>query len=340
MISDQPPWPRRDALRGRELFCLLPICGPLLVLAGAGALFELAAFDLPALSADIFHGSADGGPASAAIALQQSRAQALWGLAVLLYVAVGVGATILVAMIQRRFVGGPCRRALLAVGAVICLITLAQLYLADSQGWALSGIFHFTFETLSRLAVLPAGELRAVGAVVTFLNIFGAIVPVFLLLTGCAVMVPPFPDDDPEAQAIAQRMYKVRELLGIGSAIMVVGILHMGAWMSWPAALVADATLKAEIEGLSRAMTLYWGGTFSLVIASYYIPVAVWLSGRAERSLKGRAMTDAERQKWLRERGLSVLPARQLPQFATMLAPLAAGPLGSALAGLGSHFAV
>ena len=338
MTSHEATWPRRRRLHRRELACLLPVCGPVIVLFAAGALFEVAAFDLPGLSADLFASADDASPALEATTLRQGQAQALWALAVLLYLAVGVGAAGIAAVIQRRFVGGPCRRMFLAVGGAVCLLGLVQLYLADTNDWALSGLFSFTFDTLSATAGLPPVELHAVGAVVTFLNICSVVVPVFVLITGCTVIVPPFPEDDPEAQAVARRMRHVRELLGIGSALMVVGVLHMGAWVSWPASLAADASLRADIEGLSRAISLFWGGTFSLMIASFYIPVALWLSRRAERSLAGRSLTEAERQKWLQERGLSVLPARQLPQFATMLAPMMAGPLGSVVAGLGSHF--
>jgi hypothetical protein len=120
-------------------------------------------------------------------------------------------------------------------------------------------------------------------------------------------------------------------VLYTGSAILVTGILHMGSWLRWPAALVGDAAAQHGIMGVSLAVTLFWGTTFSLVLIASYAPPAAILArrARAQWAMGPSAQQIEHTDVWLRERGFFVGLSDELPQIAVILAPLLAGPLGA-----------
>jgi hypothetical protein len=41
----------------------------------------------------------------------------------------------------------------------------------------------------------------------------------------------------------------VKEALAAASAILVAGVLHMGAWLRWPAVLIADKDAHEAVMG-------------------------------------------------------------------------------------------
>ena len=128
-------------------------------------------------------------------------------------------------------------------------------------------------------------------------------------------------------------MERLKSLLNGGSALLVVGVLHMHVWLRWPAALVHDPRVGAEILGFSSAVSIFWGVAFSLLIMAFYLPVAALITDRASAIL-AQSPEEAggkDAKEWLQEQGLSMTPTRQLPQIAAMLAPLLAGPLGRVL---------
>jgi hypothetical protein len=128
-------------------------------------------------------------------------------------------------------------------------------------------------------------------------------------------------------------MGRLKEVLSAASAILVSGVLHMGAWLRWPAALVADTKAHEALLGAALAITLFWGVTFTLMLVSTYLPAAILLARRAQALLLASppqpSMPNSEQ--WLKDHGLFLSLQDHLPQFGLMLAPLLASPLSSLL---------
>jgi hypothetical protein len=125
----------------------------------------------------------------------------------------------------------------------------------------------------------------------------------------------------------------LKTIVGFGSALLVAGVLHMVAWLRWPASLFQQTPLAQDIAAFSEAMGLYWGATFSLVIAAFYIPAAAHLHRRAEAVFRENKElskgTDLE--EWLRGHELAMVSSHQFPPMLAVFAPLLAEPLGSLL---------
>jgi hypothetical protein len=117
--------------------------------------------------------------------------------------------------------------------------------------------------------------------------------------------------------------------------MLITGIINMGAWMRWPAALFSSGDAN-EINGMALGVTTFWGATFTLTAIAAYVPAAVYLRMKAVEDFS-RVNPDkmpAEQEAWLKQHNLTISPGSQVVPIAAMVGPLIASPLGALL----SHF--
>ena len=345
------PGVRREPLRLAEIAGLLPAIFPLVVFIASSMLYEAVAFNSTDLATVIIDSLPEGAETDASLALRESAARLSWAISILLYVIVGTGVCVAAIQTLRRLAGGLHIVVLGVAGMVIIAASLAYMIRAAEQRMALSGVYYFTHDVLSASHLLPDMSVNIIGLIVNFINGFGVIVPAFLLVAGSAVLVAALPSGASSGHRLVQhgndqllrtsvfKMRHLREIIGLGSALMVAGVVHMGAWTRWPAAIVNDAELIVEIESASLAVCVYWGATFSLMIATFYLPVALSIGRQAEAVLLDPDMPESERKSWLKDHGLSVLPTQQVPQLTMILAPVVAGPVGAFLSDVGGGLA-
>jgi hypothetical protein len=222
-----------------------------------------------------------------------------------------------------------------AVGAVLCLGGVLTLFQSiATQGALYRSVFAFTYLTLEASARFSPAFLAYVHSLVSIINGLAVVVPVIAVLAACSALAPPEDDRAPDLDALADRMRSLKEVLYAGSAILVTGILHMGNWLRWPAALVGDQTAHDAVLGVALSVSLFWGATFTLVLFATYAPAAGVLAARARARLRDDAYrkTFPHPEQWLKEHGFFVSLSDELPQMVVMAAPVMAGPLGALLA--------
>lgn len=332
------PGARSEPLQRHELGCFAPAAAPLLVLLIASTLFEFVAFDLSATGRAILPYLPEPGVWRIETRLREAEARLVWGTTALIYLVVFLGCLLAFAAATHRSVAGPCLRRFLVVGALIAAAGIAQLVVSARTETSLSAIFFFTFRSLATAHVFPPFPLGAISTLVAVINVFAVVVPVVAIMTGCCILAPPsggVPASG-ELRRIRRLLREYRELLNFGSALLVVGVLHMYAWLRWPAAMIEDEAIRSLVEKQALGASLYWGANFTLMIAAFYIPVTVWLSRKALAGIPSslRENPEFDAGEWLKERGLTLSPAAKLPQILVMLAPLLAGPFGAGLSGI------
>lgn len=246
-----------------------------------------------------------------------------------LYALISCGAIIYQAHPRPRLI------VVIALGIFLASSGLAYIWALDETHALYRAVFSFSYENLRQAGRQRISEelLRYAMVVVSIVNVQAMVVPVVALLAACSTLASPITGAGPDPEFCALQMRRLKEILNAASAILVSGVLHMGAWLRWPAALIADTKAHEALLGAALAITLFWGVTFTLMLISTYLPAAILLARRAQRLLmehpSRQSTTDPEQ--WLKNHGLFLSLQDHLPQFGLMLAPLLASPLSSLL---------
>jgi hypothetical protein len=117
---------------------------------------------------------------------------------------------------------------------------------------------------------------------------------------------------------------RLSNYLYLSAAVLVAGLIFLAAMLRWPGyGLAAPAALayNAHVD----AYVFYWGVTYSILIASFYVPIAVRLAG-----ISGDTAPAADAKNDPRGETSSHLIAT-LKAAAALFAPAIAGLLGGVL---------
>jgi hypothetical protein len=257
---------------------LLLIVPPLFILLLAIGLFEfssnISVDNFHGLTKRLMHSSSD--PSNQAFSatqfLVEVKSRYIWLTTVVLALVAGLYAFILCAVITYQCHPRPRLRVVTAIGLLFALGGVIFIWALDETYTLYRAIFGFSYDNLRQAGPQRIGEhlLRYVMMVVSVVNVQSMIVPVVALLAACSTLAPPISGQPPDPKFYASQMKRLKEVLTAASAILVSGILHMGAWLRWPAALVADKAGQEAVLGTALAITLYWGVTFTLMLVATY----------------------------------------------------------------------
>lgn len=315
----------------RHFWWAMPPLGVLLV---ANLLFDLTGDGYGRVGAQLLAaGARDADLARDAV---EAEASISWATLVLIYLAVSVGTTLGAWRIVNDRVAGRARRPFMAFAGGVALLGLLNLFVVDAAQLPLSAVVTVTLDALSSSPAMGFTRVTVVGSLIAFVNVMSVLVPAVLFAAAAASALPPV--DGWNEATLVRRARQVRQVVGSAAAFMVAGVLHMGAWTHWAGAtLVADADVT--LDQVAASVTLFWGTAFTLMIASFYIPVTVRLGELAEAIMDDVGVDMADRVAWLSARGLSFRWNEQLPQIAAMAAPLLAAPLSGAIGTLSKSVA-
>jgi hypothetical protein len=312
---------------GASLFLVLPVG----VFVLANVIFSLIAFDMEELvaAAEPAVRSAGGSGGS----LTEAAARIIWATSVVLFFSTFMAGALYCLVIVQRTVSGREKIRVVIGGSIIAALVLGYMALCGVFRLPFSYIFYFTFDALKASGRYGPGELLAVQGVISVLNVLAGLVPTLALMTGCCIMCGSSCAGTDDLERLEGQMRRLKIFTAMGSALLVTGVLHMIAWFSWPAALVADPAQSGRLITFSRSLGTFWGTTFSLCLATFYVPAAWSIHHRAAMMFQGSSRHDrgVELHGWLDQHGLSMAPLRQLPYVAVLLAPLLSGPIGSTL---------
>ena len=111
------------------------------------------------------------------------------------------------------------------------------------------------------------------------------------------------------ASRLADNLRHMRQQLYLSGLVLSSGMLYATSWIYWPLPLIEDSE-SAAYGSLLLSAALYTGTYFSLLILSFYLPVAFVLDARV-KSLANRAEAEnltgepPETEEWCSARGLT-----------------------------------
>lgn len=313
---------------------------PVAVLVGALLVFETSAPADADFTATIHQHIAVQQPAGLPHNFAEHRARYIWFAGAFLDLVIAGYAVGFCGWFLVRHHDSARLRGVLVVGAALGVLGFAYLGLATlTENTLFRVVYALPFRALEfhQLAGNPLGPslLSAVNGILVAINLLAVIAPLAAVLATCSVTAAAAPGHDLDLPALSRRVRSLNDVLSVGSALLVAGILHMSVWLHWTAALLSDEELRKGMEGLALAITTFWGATFSLMIVTAYVPTATRLHGLALAWIESHPQADADSpKKSLEKHDLDTAPARRLPQFAMMLAPLVASPISALLAGM------
>ena len=319
---------------------LLLLVPPLFVLVLATVLFELAhKYTLEELvtAIEIFLPQGESHPFS--LTLSEMRGRYIWLATVVLNLVVcayGIGLfgfTVYQAHAGKRLL------AIVSIGTMLMLSGLIGLfYHAETQGALFQLVYNFTFTILKQSGLYDTAYLLNIDKVMLITNILAIIVPSMAILAACSTLAPSQGANHEELSQVARQMQQLKGVLNAGSALLFSGILHMNAWLRWPASLLTDQSIQTEYSETVLAISMFWGTAFTLMLVATYGPASSYLGTQARELVEqaAREGTIENPQQWLKDHHFSVTLGEQLPRISVLLGPMLAGPIGSILMS-GSH---
>jgi hypothetical protein len=89
--------------------------------------------------------------------------------------------------------------------------------------------------------------------------------------------------DDPELEHWERQSERLNACLYLAALLLGTALLFINAFLRWPAFLLTDSK---SYDGYIASMVAYYGFTFSVMLASFYMPVALLLAGKARTSAR------------------------------------------------------
>lgn len=168
-------------------------------------------------------------------------------------------------------------------------------------------------------------------------NVFAGL-GVGALIVGMILCLEQQPKADKEMQAaqLDRNLQRMRRQLYLSGLVLTFGMFFATSWMRWPIPMIDAANkpaLDAYVAVVSSA-SLFTGLYFSLLILSFYLPVALILDGRRRQFALAAAQDEALRDpkvraEWLKVRGLQSDPAEVFKTGFALAAPILAAFAGN-----------
>ncbi|MFZ5447466.1 MAG: hypothetical protein ACOZFS_02360 [Thermodesulfobacteriota bacterium] len=267
--------------------------------------------------------------------LIETKAKYIWLASAILNIVIPTIAIIFSIITIKIYLKGIKLTWTIVIGTILCLGNLAFLHYNAKMETALYDlVYGFTYNMLVQSKLFSQIFLLHIRAIMLTINILAAITPLFLLLAVCATLaLPASTSENHDPMELVLRMRRLKEVVNIGSAFLVFGVLHMNMWLNWSASLFQDAALSSKVSGVAWSISTYWGVTFTLILTVTYVPASAYLQNKARAELTRGEMAKElnEVESWLNDNGFSFTFSNQLFQSISILAPFLAAPISNAL---------
>lgn len=297
--------------------------------------FELLAFRFPELNQSLIQSFSEMKEHSLSVSFQEAKARILWLTSVILYFFVCSAFIAFIWNTLKKSLTKSSIAVLISIVAFYSVSEIAYLHQTVVNESPLVTLFRFTFDSLQASKQYSLNELSRISLTLSIINFVAIIIAPLGIVTGCCIMHGCIPHNKVGLESLLKKSKYIKELLVGGSAVMVIGILHMQLWLNWPVIFVADDTARQQMETVTLAVSQYWGVIYTLTMAAIYIPSAFSLSEQARElvDLENNQVQKINPEAWLSENKMLLSINGQLPQLVAVIAPMLTGALGSTFNG-------
>jgi len=317
-------------------FALRFFLAPFLTFILAKTLFELLAFNFLDLSQVVNQYISQARDISGAVKINEIKARLLWATSVMVYFFITIGFGAFIWDLLRSSETKLTLLFFTIIAIVISVVETSYLLSVESTVSPIASIFNFTFDTLSGSGYFTLNQLFIVHTTLDIINLISFLVVPFGLVAGCCIMhkIPLTLHKD--AEFFLGRSEQLKKLITAGSAVMVIGVIHMQLWLNWPLAFLDGTEKITQLKSITVLICQYWGVSYSLIIAALYIPAASYLSNQAKLALQQEGNREQRQDPsiWLIENHMMFSPITSLPQILTVIAPMLVGTFSSSLSDL------
>lgn len=140
-------------------------------------------------------------------------------------------------------------------------------------------------------------------------------------------------DFEDQARHLVVQAHRLHMLLYVGAAVLIAVVLSMAAWLLWPVALADTADLKARLMTVASGLGIFWGTSFTLMLAAAYLPSAIRLNRLIRRLREAPAEEGADetgseaRGATIQRLGLDQSVFAQVTRLVAILSPAITGAL-------------
>jgi hypothetical protein len=260
------------------------------------------------------------------------RARFLWLASSMALLTSSIAAITVACVVITRCLSGARRRTGFYSAVALTIIALASVQFLAVSLRTLN--FDLTLELLASTRIFHPGFVEANVRFIAYAVVLTSIIAaMFLVVAASSTVVITTGNDIAGLNAVGLHISRLRNVLYVGAIMLVCGIVNMGAWMRWPAALLKNPDQVEAFTGMALGVTTYWGAAFTVITIAAYVPPALYLRSQA-LSLHERQYPEvgaAEREKWLRSEGFTISEGAKPAPIIAMAGPLLAGPLSSIL---------
>ncbi len=243
-----------EATDWQQIACLRHVAIPFLIILGAYILFDLVAYDLITLKMQLSKFITAELSNTPHVLQNKSSAMIKWGAIILFYFFISITSLILCFRNMKRCLTQFSLLIFLVVSLLVFCIWLAYLIHSLNQQGTISMIFKLTFDTLSVSGQYTEIELGYITGILNLINILSVLTPVFLIVACCCTVIPCRNTNIESAQRCVRQMRDLKELINLGSAMLVVGAMHIHIWLNLSAALSTTDILIDAINDMSLSI--------------------------------------------------------------------------------------
>ncbi len=226
---------------------------PFMILVVGKVLFELLAFNFFDL-APVQQASAID-KTSVAVKLNEMKARLLWIACVLVYVLITMGFGVFIWDTLRNSIAKSALRVFVFLAMTIVTVEAYYLLNVAPSESPIKSIFSFTFDSLSSSGLFTINQLFLIHITLDIINFIALLIVPFGIISGCCIMhkIPITLYKD--AGYYLDRSQQLKKLITGGSAVMVIGIIHMQLWLNWPLIFLDESK---ELAQLKEVVQLVW----------------------------------------------------------------------------------